>query len=688
MNPRRTAPVHSPRMRPISTLITILTTFFCCLLAQPAHAQPENVTVTATPQFSTVTPGQNMAVAVTFEFSNHFHIWPNKAEAPDGVKGLVPIPTTIKVADAHKPVVGIEPLTDIAVWPKGEEVTIKPGGEPIKIIAYENTTTVYIPVKVAQTTAKGPVTLTLTVHFQACDETTCLREEDVDVPVTFTIGDSVVPTDTALFTPFDPAIFSNAPAPPAPKPLSNPTAGSQADQYIDLGLGSKWRIPKGGVLGYTLLFLVAFLGGIILNLTPCVLPVIPLKILGLQAQAGSRSRMLYLGFIMFCGLVFFWLVIGALIAFGVLGAVSQISSYWQFNLAIAAFMAAMGLGMLGLFTVGLPTWVYNIDVKHDSVAGSFGFGIMSALLATPCVAPLAGGAMAAATKFSAPVALLIFLFIGIGMGLPYLILAAYPRLVSWIPRAGPGSELLKQVLGMLMVAISLFFLGTALITLTSNQPYIAKQLHWWAIALAVFVTCVWLVIRSWQITPSAVRRSTCLLVALLFAAGVFWWASSQTAQAKVEWARAEAARLKALANADPNANLLWQDFTAEKVDRFIADGKVVVMDFTAVWCIPCQVLKSTVLHTESVEAALSADHVRSFKVDLTSSQAPGWQRLEALEQKGVPTLAIIGPGFERPWISNAYTIGEVVEAIKQARGTPKTAAAPTAPGLANSTAKP
>ena len=656
---------------PTQSLSALLTTLLSFLWTLPAYAQPESVTVTATPQFTAVTPGQNMAIAVTFDFSNGFHIWPNNPEVPEGVTGLSPFPTRISLAEGATLPKGVTAIPEQTQWAKPESVAISPGSTKITILAYHHATTVYVPVKIAADAPPGSVTIPLTVSFQACDEKTCLQPEDREVSITVQIGSTVVPTSTELFANFNASVFSATPQPQTAGP-----APSDADKWIDIGIANL-RIPKGGIAGYALLFLVAFAGGIILNLTPCVLPVIPLKILGLQAQAGSRSRMLYLGFVMFCGLVFFWLVIGALIAFGVLGAVSQISSYWQFNLAIAAFMAAMGLGMLGLFTVGLPTWVYNIDVKHDSVAGSFGFGIMSALLATPCVAPLAGGAMAAATKFSPPIALLIFLFIGIGMGIPYLILAAYPRLVAWIPRAGPGSELLKQVLGMLMVAISLFFLGTALITLAANHPYIAKQLHWWAIALAVLATCFWLIIRSWQITPSLAKRAATALVAILLAFAAFWWASTQTAQAKVEHARAEAARLKALANADPNANLLWQDYTDAKADKFIADGKVVVMDFTADWCLICKTLEASVLHTESVESVLNGDHVRSFKVDLTSNKAPGWKRLAALDQKGVPTLAIMGPGLDRPWVRNAYTINEVVEAIKQAKGNPKPASSPS-----------
>ncbi|HZW07294.1 MAG TPA: thioredoxin family protein, partial [Phycisphaerales bacterium] len=461
---------------------------------------------------------------------------------------------------------------------------------------------------------------------------------------------------------------TGTPAPTSPS-VSGPIV-------IDLGVFD-WKVTLDGAVGYALLFLVAIAGGFILNLTPCVLPVIPLKILGLQAQAGTRSRMLYLGFVMFCGLVFFWLAIGVLLAVGVLNAISEISSYWQFNMLIAAFMAAMGLGMFGLFTVGLPTWVYNIDVKHDSVKGSFGFGIMSAILATPCVAPLVGGIAAGATKLPMAVGLLLFVFVGIGMGLPYLVLAAYPRLIAWLPRAGPGSELLKQVLGLLMIAVSFFFLGSALITLVAEYPWFAKQLHWWAIAVAILLATGWLILRTFQITPSAVKRVAFTLLGLLLTLGAFSWANTQTRIAETAWERAELARREREKLA-PGVitDEIWQDYTPAKVETTLSEGKVVVMDFTAEWCAICKTLEASILHADDVEAALKSGGVRSFIVDLTSKKAEGWQRLYDLGQKGVPTLAIMGPGLKEPWVRNAYTIGEVVDAINQAKGDKATAARP------------
>lgn len=651
---------------------SVITTLLLTLLTFARAMAQDGVTVNAQPQFSQVKPGQNMAIAVTFDFAKNLHIWPNKPEIPDGADGLSAIPTEIVLPEKATVPAGFTVLLDKIQWPKAERVEVEAGTAKVTILAYHTKTTVYVPVVVAPDAKAGKYSIPLSVNFQACDDKSCFPPDERAITVNLVVGAESIPASAELFAGFDDAVFSKASATPAPAPdLSTP---SKPDETIDLGVAGL-RIPKGGLVGYTLLFVVAFVGGLILNLTPCVLPVIPLKILGLQAQAGSRSRMLYLGFVMFCGLVFFWLVLGGLISYGVLNAVSEISAYWQFNIAVAAFMAVMGLAMFGLFTVGLPGWVYGINLKHDSAKGSFGFGIMSAVLATPCVAPLVGGVAGASSQFSTPVAMLIFTFVGLGMGTPYLVLAAFPKLIAWLPRAGPGSELLKQVLALLMIAISLFFFGNGLITLVAEMPWLGKQLHWWAVAVAVLAACGWLILRTWQITPSLPRRAVFTILALLMTAGSFMWASNQTKAAEHEWDRAEEARLKDLAShSDPSkSTALWQEYIPQNVDGALADGRVVIMDFTADWCLICKTLEASVLRTDTVETALKGENVRSYKVDLTSRKAQGWKRLDALGQKGVPTLAILGPGLDKPWVRNAYTVGEVLDALKQAQGPAKRA---------------
>ncbi len=139
---------------------------------------------------------------------------------------------------------------------------------------------------------------------------------------------------------------------------------------------------------------MAALGGLLLNLTPCVLPVIPIKVIGLAQVAGDARRCRALGFAMTIGVVAFWVVLGGMMA-TVAGftAVNQLFQFPAFTIGVGVFIAIMAIGMCGLFSLRLPQFVYAIGPRHDSLGGSFVFGIMPAVLSTPCTAPFMGAAL-------------------------------------------------------------------------------------------------------------------------------------------------------------------------------------------------------------------------------------------------------------------------------------------------------
>jgi thiol:disulfide interchange protein DsbD len=210
--------------------------------------------------------------------------------------------------------------------------------------------------------------------------------------------------------------------------------------------------------------------------------VIPLKIMGLSQAAGHPARCFFLGFVMSLGVIAFWMVIGGAIAF--VSGFTAINSLFQtpwFSLAVGAFILIMAVGMLGAFAVRLPQFAYMVNPSHETAPGSFAFGIMTAVLSTPCTAPFMGSAAAWAATQNPVVTLATFGAIGAGMALPYLILSAFPSLVSRMPRTGPASELIKQVMGLLMVAVAIFFLGTALTRccVSRSTPPSASIGGWW-----------------------------------------------------------------------------------------------------------------------------------------------------------------------------------------------------------------
>ncbi len=648
-------------------LAFVLGTFLPAACAQPADDQPM-VRVAAVAERTQTAPGDTFAVAVRFAFKEHFHIWPNSPVKPKGLDDLEPIPTLITLAPMPPLPAGVRVFTQQAQWPKPDEITVAFGPTPMSITSYARPFVAFVPVQIAGDAKPGEITIPLTVSYQACNESNCFAPEEVALTVTLTIappGTKTTDAEPTLFMALDrPAMLAALQAASVSTPPTPTVAIAPSTGVVNFGaFGINLNIDTRGILGLVLVLIVAFLGGVLLNFVPCVLPVIPIKLIGLQQSAGkSRAKMFFFGVVTAAGVVAFWVAGGLLIALAVVGALSQLVSFWWFNMAISVLIIAMGLGMFGLFQAGLPQWVYRISPSHGTLWGSFLFGILHAVLSIPCIAPLGGAAMAWAATQSPGVTIAVFAGIGLGMSTPYLLLSAFPNSIAWIPRAGPASELLKQVMGLLMIAGGVFFLGTAIISLVAMYPYLAKVLHWWVIAGVVAGAGLWMGVRIFFVAKSRITKGVIAGIGLLMGISAIWWANAQTASGRIAYEQAQAEQTMSTTAG------LWQAYSAEAFDRAVAEGKVVVLDFTAEWCLNCKILEATVLSRDDVRAAINAPGVVSFKADLTARNAPGWARLKAFNRNGIPLLVIQGPGLPQPWLSEAYTPTQVIETIANARG--------------------
>ncbi|MBL1216294.1 MAG: DUF255 domain-containing protein [Planctomycetes bacterium] len=234
-----------------------------------------------------------------------------------------------------------------------------------------------------------------------------------------------------------------------------------------------------GTGAWVWILLLAFIAGFFMNFTPCVLPVIPLKILSLQAHAKHPAKCFGLGVVFGLGIVAAYLVLGVFIAVVALGSRKlqwgEMFSYWWVSMPLGLIIAAMGLGMLGLFTMRLPNFVYMFNPQSDSATGSFFFGVFTAVLSTPCTGPLLGAAVTWATTQSPVMALSTFLMMGVGMAFPYVLLTARPAWIDRLPHAGPGSELIKQVMGLLLFAVAAWFIGLGVISLGTTKEVEAES---------------------------------------------------------------------------------------------------------------------------------------------------------------------------------------------------------------------
>lgn len=673
--------------------------FVCAMLL--TCIAPAQVATRVVADKSEVKAGDRLTLAVVWEFEDGYHIHTNDPKPPADWD-IKTIPTVIDVAASSGFVMG--PIQ----WPKAKTIQADLTGmgnpKPYDVFGGDSVVA-FVPVVVAAD-AKD-LTFNLTLRYQACNDETCLRPAREPVTLVVPIAaESKASEDASLFAAFDAKVFdgdwtkgdaatvtpqpsTDAKPQPSEPPATTPDATTPAATTTDPGTTAATAtqrtffgipIPQGGFVGIVVILLLAILGGFILNLTPCVLPVIPLKIITLSQHAGSQGRTLFLGLWMALGVVAFWVGIGIpVLLFSSFGDPSRIFSIWWVTTGLGVLIALMSLGLMGMFSLNLPQGLYMINPKADTAWGSFVFGVMTAVLGLPCFGFVAGALLGAAATLPKIATLSIFLGLGIGMALPYLVLAMFPKLVDRIPRTGPASELVKQVMGLLMLAAAAYFIGSGLIALVASKPWLGKQLHIWLVAGFGIAASVWLVVRTMKITPSAARRAVFTLVGLFIAGMGVWYANDATARAKNIYV-ARAAAMEA-AGGGKLLTGTWIDYNAGLFEQARRENKIIVMDFTAEWCINCKVLKAGVLERDPVKGGLTQDDVVLFTVDLTSDSAAGWKTLEDLGETGIPLLVIYTPGNNTPWKANAYTSAQVMTALSAARNAASTLtqAPPTAP---------
>jgi suppressor for copper-sensitivity B len=616
----------------------------------PKDDEPE-VSLSIETSESQVSRGSEVILAVTLDHQEHYHSNLNKPIVPKEMGDFYPVPTTIKLPD-------IEGLSFGPIqWPAPIEVDVDFffTGKPIKYLVYTGKAVVYVPVTISADASLGEQTIELKVTYQACNETTCLAPETVKLAQAITIVDASVESGarSAIFDGYDP----NGPS----ADLGTQSAGPEADEPFKIErrfLGLIVIPEPDSLAGIAVLALSAAIGGFILNLTPCVLPVIPIKVMTISNHAGeSKSKAFMLSMWMAIGVVTFWVGIGIPVAFIARKLdPSIIFGIWWLTAIIGIVIALMGVGIMGLFQIKLPQKVYMVNPKADSASGSFVFGVMTAVLGLPCFGFVAGALLAGAATMPSFVVLTVFAFMGIGMATPYVVLAMFPKLIDKLPRTGPASELVKQIMGLLMIAAAAYFLGTSVISFGSGHewvfPWWGKAVHWWVIGITGVAAGGWLLIQTVRISKRVGPRLVFGFIGLFIALSGSGLAYNQTNHLYENF-----------------VENLWQPFSPEFLETTLASGQIVVLDFTAEWCLNCKALEATILSRSPVKPELLADDVVPMVADLTSMSAPGWDFLrDELGQTGIPLLVVYAPGESEPiWLSNAYSPGQVVDAISRAR---------------------
>ncbi|WP_227010142.1 protein-disulfide reductase DsbD family protein [Pelagibius marinus] len=391
--------------------------------------------------------------------------------------------------------------------------------------------------------------------------------------------------------------------------------------------------PAPSLAAFAGLLGLALLGGLILNLMPCVLPVLSIKLLSVVQQGGRERGAVRLSFLASAaGVIFSFLVLASLaVALKATGlAVGWGIQFQQplFLSALALVMTLFAYNLLGFFEVPLPGFVGRLAAtgtghEDHSLLGNFATGALATLMATPCSAPFLGTSVGFALARGALEIYLIFTALGLGLALPYLLVAAAPRLVAWLPRPGHWMVTLRRVLGLLLAATAVWLLSV-----------LAAQVG----ALAALLTgglLLGLGLVLWK-GPKlmAQNRFATSALAVVLALAAF----ALPAGLKSDLPGGPGPRQTA-AN-----DLAWRPLDAAAIPGLVAEGRVVFVDVTADWCITCQVNKKLVLNSDSVAALLSDPSVVRMRGDWTLPSDAISSYLASFGRYGIPFNAVYGPG--------------------------------------------
>jgi thiol:disulfide interchange protein DsbD len=569
-------------------------------------------------------PGDTIVLALALDIRKGFHINAD-ARQVKSTDNFKPYPTNVRILEAH------EGLTiETPRYPAAHTVNVKYATDTLK--SFDGQIFIFLPMKLEAGAQPGSADLKIMLEYQACTDTYCLFPKKITLNETLAV---VKPA--AGVKDINRAIFSGAGyglSTDSPKPVE-----------FDL-FGWTFSIDVSSAAGWLLLLTTAALGGLLLNLTPCVLPIIPIKIISLSRAARNRKRCVALGIAMFTGVIAFWLSLGILIALvSDFTATNQLFQYPLFTIVVGIIIATMALGMFGFFAVRLPNFVYMINPEQDTLKGSFGLGILAAVLATPCTAPFMGAAAAWAATQAPATTLLTFFAIGLGMALPYLVLSASPRLVEKMPKTGPASVLIKQVMGAFMLAAASYFIGAGVSAIFTTPPNPPAKYYWWPVMGFVATGGLWLVIRTIQIaatmTPKIVFTTLGIVLVGLSSLGAVHF----TDKGPIDWVY----------------------YSPERLEKISRQKKVVVMMFTAEWCLNCKAIEQGVFKNPAIIKLFEEKAAVAVKVDITGSNPAGKAKLKEVGNLTIPLLVIFSPSGDQVFKSDFYTVDQVIKAVKNAR---------------------
>jgi len=556
------------------------------VVAQTTEQRKVNVvTFWTEQQFDEVAPAGKSAIAVHFELENGWHFYANAETAP----GNMNLKLEPNEQGSH-----VLTFSKPIFSAKPDWFYDKALGKKIAVIGGKFT--VYLPFSVSadalQKTGEKIIPVDIGIEGAVCTETQCRVPDFGSLKTAVKIVKDAVPGTPKFDVPQQA---------PSPRDLA--------------GQWSNYSVWAALVL--------AFVAGLSLNIMPCVWPVLPIIVMRLVEQARQgKGKSLTMGLAFCLGiLLFFFCLAGANI---ILKLVFETTFQWgdqfrnpAFVTGMALLLVVLALFMFGIFTITVPASISNRSSSGAGYAGAVGMGFLAALLSTPCSFAILAAAFAWAQAQPIALATLAIMVIGIGMAAPYAILTSVPALLKKTPRPGRWMEIFKQTIGFILLVIAVKLIAAVPADRRMSVLYYAVVLGF----------CVWMWGGWVDYAAPAIKRWTIRIIAV---------------------ALAVAAGFVILQGPKPSL-IDWQKYDGASVEKALTENKPVLLDFTADWCLSCQVVDKTVYSRKDIAELIKQKAVCAIKADTTLKDYPATIALKGIyDEPGVPVSILLVPGQNEP----------------------------------------
>lgn len=586
----------------------------------------------ATANVDRLRPGTKFEVAVVLEVDDGFYIYSHQ-----------PLATGLNPTDLFHDTVG--GLTfDRPRFPPGQ--MIQSYGMTYSV--YKDRAVLILPVEANVLPSEGEVRIGGVVTYQACSERTgqCMlptaAEWSLTVPVA-KAGEEVRAANEELFQ--DTAVYQVSGAgktPEARERIAEEGTGFTLDTVVRT---TAWQ-REYSLAVWLLLALVA---GVALNITPCVLPVVSIKVISLVQQAGeSPARVFRLGLAFSVGMLAVYNVL-AILATAAGMVWGQHFQSPTFTLVLASVIFVFGLSVYGVFTLGVPRAVGDLAgrTEGEGYLGSVAKGALATLMGTPCVGPFLGSVLIWVATQPPALVFLIFNMVGVGMALPYVLLTAHPSWLRFVPKPGPWLETFKQAMGFLLMGMVIYLLSIL------NAQLGGSALVWSLVFLMSLGLACW-IIGSWLTAETSAGGRVIVLAVAVGVASLGGW---------VSYGRGFR---------PPSDGVVpWEPFSMEKLTERTAEGRTVFLNITADWCTNCKYNMRFVFETPEVAQAIAEYNVVPMLADWTREDPTISRLVNNLAPGGSVPLCAVFPA-DRPdepiVMLEIVTKRQVIEALRQGAG--------------------